>query len=125
MLPQSYYYLVFKYITEVIITILAKHETPLYYCTGSLGWPYLSVCPGYPLPLCHDFDTHIGSSTAQEDLERTVQDINAQTDIAFVMISGDITEFGSDEELHLAKQVLDRFAEALAYYSGQPRHQMV
>lgn len=53
-------------------------------------------------------DTHIGSDNAAEDLERTVNDINAQKDIAFVMISGDITEFGADEEIALAKSILDK-----------------
>lgn len=53
-------------------------------------------------------DTHIGGATAAEDLERTVLDINAQPEIAFVILSGDITEFGSDEELSLAKQLLSR-----------------
>jgi outer membrane protein assembly factor BamB/calcineurin-like phosphoesterase family protein len=53
-------------------------------------------------------DTHIGSGTAQEDLERTVADINTQPGIEFVMISGDITEFGSDEELKLARSIFDK-----------------
>ncbi|SEM65177.1 Outer membrane protein assembly factor BamB, contains PQQ-like beta-propeller repeat [Chitinophaga rupis] len=53
-------------------------------------------------------DTHIGSETAKEDLERTIRDINAQPDVAFVMFSGDITEFGSDEELQLAKSIISR-----------------
>ncbi len=52
-------------------------------------------------------DTHIGSSTSAEDLRRTVADINASDSLAFAIFSGDITEFGSDAELHLAKQILD------------------
>jgi outer membrane protein assembly factor BamB/predicted MPP superfamily phosphohydrolase len=52
-------------------------------------------------------DTHIGSGTSCEDLRRTVQDINADTSLRFVVITGDITEFGSDNELKLAKQILD------------------
>ncbi len=52
-------------------------------------------------------DTHIGSLTAAEDLRRTVMDINADTTLRFVVITGDITEFGSDEEFQLAKQILD------------------
>ncbi|WP_439882078.1 outer membrane protein assembly factor BamB family protein [Pontibacter sp. MBLB2868] len=51
-------------------------------------------------------DTHIGNPTAQEDLQRTVTDINADTALSFALFTGDITEFGSDEELKLAKQVL-------------------
>lgn len=54
-------------------------------------------------------DTHIGSpnGSAEEDLRRTVRDINALKDIAFVVITGDITELGTNEELKLARKILD------------------
>lgn len=54
-------------------------------------------------------DTHIGSPNggAEEDLRRTVADINNMTDIDFVVITGDITELGMDSELQLAKRILD------------------
>ncbi|WP_347159756.1 PQQ-binding-like beta-propeller repeat protein [Pontibacter chitinilyticus] len=52
-------------------------------------------------------DTHIGGNTAEEDLRRTVADINANDSLKFVVITGDITEFGADNELKLAKQILD------------------
>ncbi|HEY0679090.1 MAG TPA: PQQ-binding-like beta-propeller repeat protein [Chitinophagaceae bacterium] len=54
-------------------------------------------------------DTHIGSpnGSAEEDLRRTVRDINQMNDIAFVVITGDITELGTYEELRVAKQILD------------------
>jgi len=52
-------------------------------------------------------DTHVGSSTGAEDLRRTVRDLNGLKDVDFVILSGDVTEFGSDEELSLAKQILD------------------
>ncbi|TCD28795.1 metallophosphoesterase [Pedobacter psychrodurus] len=52
-------------------------------------------------------DTHIGGKTAAEDLRRTVADINANSELKFVVITGDITEFGSDSEIGLAKQILD------------------
>ncbi|WP_149912767.1 outer membrane protein assembly factor BamB family protein [Sphingobacterium cavernae] len=52
-------------------------------------------------------DTHIGGHSGEEDLRRTVEDLNSQTDIDFVILSGDVTEFGSDEELKLAKRILD------------------
>ena len=61
-------------------------------------------------------DTHIGSpnGSAEEDLRRTIRDINAMTDIDFVVITGDITELGSYKELALAKKILDSFR--LKYY---------
>lgn len=52
-------------------------------------------------------DTHVGGHTGADDLRRTVADLNKQKDIDFVILSGDVTEFGSDEELALAKQILD------------------
>nr|WP_294905338.1 PQQ-binding-like beta-propeller repeat protein [uncultured Lacibacter sp.] len=54
-------------------------------------------------------DTHIGSPNggAEEDLLRTVRDINAQGDIAFVVITGDITELGTNKELKEAKRIFD------------------
>lgn len=54
-------------------------------------------------------DTHIGSpnGSAEEDLRRTVRDINSMNDVAFVVITGDITELGTPGELRLAKQILD------------------
>jgi outer membrane protein assembly factor BamB/predicted phosphodiesterase len=52
-------------------------------------------------------DTHIGSGTAADDLRLAVRDINAMTGLNFVVISGDITEYGSREQLTLTKQILD------------------
>lgn len=52
-------------------------------------------------------DIHVGSDHAAEDVQRSVADINQDPSIAFVIISGDITEFGADEELQLAKRLLD------------------
>ncbi|MEO6547912.1 MAG: PQQ-binding-like beta-propeller repeat protein [Ferruginibacter sp.] len=54
-------------------------------------------------------DTHINvdNSVPSEDLRRTVADINAMSDVAFVVITGDITEMGTNEELKMAKKILD------------------
>ena len=54
-------------------------------------------------------DTHIGSpdGKAEEDLRRTVSDINKMSDIDFVVITGDITELGTNEELPRAKNLFD------------------
>ncbi|ADY52416.1 metallophosphoesterase [Pseudopedobacter saltans DSM 12145] len=53
-------------------------------------------------------DTHIGNATGAADLENTVNDINKSKEIEFVILSGDVTEFGSDEELNIAKTILDK-----------------
>ena len=52
-------------------------------------------------------DTHLGVDNSVVDLRRTIRDINQNDSIAFVILSGDITEFGADSELKLAKQMLD------------------
>lgn len=56
----------------------------------------------------HITDTHVGGSTGAEDLIRTVDDINSQSDIDFVILSGDVTEFGSEKELLEAKSILSK-----------------
>lgn len=63
-------------------------------------------------------DTHVGSSTGAADLRRVVKDINANPTIKFVILSGDITEFGADKELHLAKQILDSLNKPLHVIPG-------
>ncbi len=69
----------------------------------------LSLCsPAQSLRFAHITDTHVGSNLAAEDLIRTVDDVNRLPDVDFVILSGDITEFGSDEELLQAKQIIDR-----------------
>jgi outer membrane protein assembly factor BamB/predicted MPP superfamily phosphohydrolase len=55
----------------------------------------------------HVSDTHIGSNNAEEDLRRTVQNINNDSTLKFVILSGDITDFGTDSEFNLAKKILD------------------
>jgi 3',5'-cyclic AMP phosphodiesterase CpdA len=52
-------------------------------------------------------DTHVGTQTGARDLLRSVRDINRQKDVRFVLLSGDITETGSDAELLTAKSLLD------------------
>src|SRR3954471_12118094 len=67
-------------------------------------------------------DTHIGSPNggAEEDLRRTVRDINGMKDVAFVVITGDITELGMNSELKLAKQLFDSLR--IPYYIMPGNH---
>lgn len=51
-------------------------------------------------------DTHVGSSNAADDLRASVRDINGLTNIDFVVISGDVTEYGSMEQFRLAHEIL-------------------
>ncbi len=63
-----------------------------------------------PLTFAFVTDVHINTSSeeASEDLERTVEDINGNDEVSFVVITGDVTEFGSDEELAKTKEILDK-----------------
>jgi outer membrane protein assembly factor BamB/Icc-related predicted phosphoesterase len=70
----------------------------------------------------HISDTHIGSpdGVAEDDLRRTVADINAMQNVDFVVITGDITELGTDSELARAKQLLDSLR--IPYYIMPGNH---
>ncbi len=70
---------------------------------------YTSVAQTKPFRFAFLSDTHIGSpdGKAEEDLRRTVNDINSRNDIDFVVITGDITELGTNEELPRAKKLFD------------------
>ena len=52
-------------------------------------------------------DTHVGSDTGEQDLRAAVRNINSLTGLSFVVLSGDVTEYGSREQLRLAKELLD------------------
>jgi len=62
-----------------------------------------------PFRFIHISDTHIGSpdGKAEEDLRRSVADINSMSNVAFVVITGDVTELGTNAQLKTAKQILD------------------
>lgn len=51
-------------------------------------------------------DTHVGTATGEEDLRRTVNDINQQNELDFILVTGDVTEMGTKLEIKLAKEIL-------------------
>ncbi|MFA7182882.1 MAG: metallophosphoesterase, partial [Bacteroidales bacterium] len=65
-------------------------------------------------------DTHINSSNPNSATEfmDVIRDLNAQDSIEFVILAGDITEFGSDEEIHLAHNLLDSLKKPWYILSG-------
>lgn len=69
--------------------------------------PYLAVGESNSFRFAWLSDTHVGSLTGEEDLRASVRDINSLTGLSFVVISGDLTEYGSREQLRLAKRILD------------------
>jgi outer membrane protein assembly factor BamB/predicted phosphodiesterase len=72
-----------------------------------LGTGMVSDAPAQDLRFAWLSDTHVGSTTGADDLRASVRDINHQSGVRFVILSGDITEFGSDAQLREAKAILD------------------
>src|SRR5258708_5097701 len=71
----------------------------------SVAFSTLAETPSFRFVLLSD--THVGSTSGEEDLRLAVRDINSITGLSFVVLSGDVTEYGSREQLQLAKQILD------------------
>ena len=64
-------------------------------------------------------DVHIAlGGKSVEDAEACVRDINANPNIAFSILAGDITEFGSDEEIALAKSIFDKLDKPYYIVAG-------
>jgi len=59
-----------------------------------------------PLRFAWLTDTHVGSDRGADDLRAVVADINATKGLSFVLVTGDVTEMGSFEELRQAKSIL-------------------
>jgi outer membrane protein assembly factor BamB len=60
-----------------------------------------------PLRFAWLSDTHVGSDRGADDLRASVADINKQADLAFALVTGDVTEMGLFENLRAAKGILD------------------
>jgi outer membrane protein assembly factor BamB/predicted phosphodiesterase len=60
-----------------------------------------------PLRFAWLSDTHIGWADSAKDLRTTVHDINSLSNCSFVIISGDVTQFGSRDQFLQAKSILD------------------
>lgn len=62
----------------------------------------------YPLNFAVVTDTHIGKNKTSEGLREIVNSINTDSNIEFVLHAGDISDFGTDDELEEAKFLLDK-----------------
>lgn len=65
-------------------------------------------------------DTHINSNNplSETELITVIRDINTQDSIDFVILAGDITEFGSDLEIQTAKNLMDSLEKPWYILSG-------
>lgn len=66
-------------------------------------------------------DTHLAENTgAIEDLAACLKDVNRNDSLDFVLFGGDITDFGTDKEIALAKSMMDTLK--FPYYVVQGNH---
>ncbi len=63
-------------------------------------------------------DTHVGTATGEEDLRRTVKDINSQPDLDFIVVTGDVTEMGTRLEIKLANSILNQLKKPFYVIPG-------
>jgi len=82
-----------RQLAQLLVAVLALWSIAALGASASFRFAWLS-------------DTHVGSDTATEDLRASVRDINAMPGLSFVILSGDVTEYGSLEQLRLTKQIL-------------------
>lgn len=55
-------------------------------------------------------DVHLNSfAYAEDDLRQSIEDINANPDVDFTILSGDVTEFGDTKEFYLLQEILKNF----------------
>lgn len=68
-------------------------------------------------------DIHVSNTNPEplQDLQRSVADINAQDDVAFVIVSGDLTESGDRQALETVKRELDKLR--VPYYATSGNHE--
>ncbi len=90
---------------------------------------FLFLCPflafAEPLHFAWLSDTHVGSPTGRLILRATIKDINSQSNLQFVIVSGDLTELGKDEEFELAKSIYDECKIPRLLTPGKSRLQVV
>lgn len=74
-----------------------------------VAWPLAQAQnAGRPVRFAFLTDTHLRSgSAAIRDLSLCIADINSQDSLDFVIVGGDISDFGTDEEIGLAIRMLD------------------
>ncbi len=68
-------------------------------------------------------DTHISSSNPRpmEDLQRSIEDINKNPAIEFVIVTGDLTESGDRASIEAVKAALDQLR--VPYYAASGNHE--
>ena len=78
------------------------------------------TCPCFSRPLKIAFitDTHYGPSLNTSYIERCIDDMNSLDSIDFVLIGGDVSESGTNEQIAGAKSAFDRLRHPYWVVSG-------
>lgn len=64
-------------------------------------------------------DVHLNSfAYAEDDLRQAIEDINANPDVDFTILSGDVTEFGDTKEFLLLDEILKNFKKPYLLLPG-------
>ncbi len=64
-------------------------------------------------------DVHLNSfDYAEDDLRKSIEDINAHPTVDFTILSGDLTEFGDTKELYLLQNLLQEFKKPYLVLPG-------
>lgn len=74
--------------------------------------------PGTCFALVADTHISINNPGYSTGLQSVIRDINSQDSIDFVILAGDITEFGSDQEIAMAAELLDLLEKPWYILSG-------
>ena len=77
----------------------------------------LVTVPNFSFAYLSDVHISLGSKSV-EDAEACVADINKNPQIKFSIFAGDITEFGTDEEIALAKSIFDKLENPYYIVAG-------
>lgn len=67
-------------------------------------------------------DVHVTYTTGEADLMNTLKYFNAQTDVEFLCISGDLATTGVDSDLLKYKNIVDAYAQNLPIYVSAGNH---
>lgn len=64
-------------------------------------------------------DVHLNSfAYAEDDLRKAIEDINANPEVDFILLSGDVTEFGDTKEFLLLDEILKNFRKPYLLLPG-------
>ena len=100
---------------------------PMRYIILTTFFAFLSVtsltAQSKELIFAHLTDNHIGKGKAEEAALNSVKDINNNPMIRFLLVTGDLTNNGSEEHLHKAKEILDKLTKK--YYVIPENHEDV